>query len=296
MLRIKKTHLTNQNIITMHEYHNQFLTYIAAYKDQKEVRISCTICSRVSFNSYEPEKCFGLGNIWAFRPSYPVKNTISSSRLATLENFKTCTYNYKRNLVLLVYALILQFTPPGVYDIYIDTAQQKLTVVGRAELDKILKAIKKTKKIATICSHTDPNAPPPAEPPAPEAVPNPPPAEAPPAKPEEPPKDPPPLPPPPPPPQESQAKPSEEAKEAAAPELPKVVDEVRMVHYYPYSYTSSRQHEAPSWYIYHWAPAPKYRYSWMEAYDEDYYHCRQRGDGNKMTVFSEENPNNCSIM
>lgn len=175
------------------------------------------------------------------------------------------------------------------YDIHIDTAQQKLTVVGRAELDKIVKAIKKTRKIATICSHTDPNAPPPAQQPADG---QPPPAEAPPAKPEEPPKDPPA------PPQESQAteaKPSEEAKDAPPPEPPKIVEEVRMVHYYPHSYIDSRQHEAPR-YMYHWAPEPKYRYSWMDAYDEDYYPCRHRGDSNKMTVFSEENPNNCVIM
>nr|CAD1828520.1 unnamed protein product [Ananas comosus var. bracteatus] len=43
----------------------------------------------------------------------------------------------------------------GVYDVYIDFAQQKITVVGRANPEAIVKAIKKTKKIATVCSHTE---------------------------------------------------------------------------------------------------------------------------------------------
>lgn len=94
----------------------------------------------------------------------------------------------------------------GIYDLYIDIPQQKLTIIGWADPEKILKAIKKTRKIATICSHTEPTEPPPAQAPeqapdggapAPDAA-NPPPAEAPPteaAPPAEPPKDPPPPPP-----------------------------------------------------------------------------------------------------
>ncbi|KAF5737027.1 hypothetical protein HS088_TW14G01183 [Tripterygium wilfordii] len=44
----------------------------------------------------------------------------------------------------------------GIYDIYIDFPQQKLTIIGWADPEKILKAIRKTRKIATICSHTEP--------------------------------------------------------------------------------------------------------------------------------------------
>lgn len=100
----------------------------------------------------------------------------------------------------------------GIYDLYIDFPQQKLTIIGWADPENIVKAIKKTRKIATICSHieqpTEPAAPPPAEQspegaaaPAPDAA-NPPPTESPPpaeaapppeaAPPAEPPKDPPP--------------------------------------------------------------------------------------------------------
>ncbi|KAK3027734.1 hypothetical protein RJ639_042474 [Escallonia herrerae] len=76
----------------------------------------------------------------------------------------------------------------GIYDIYIDFPQQKLTIIGWADPEKIVKAIKKTRKTAAICSHTEPTDPPaqPMEPspeggaPAPESA-NPPPAEAPPA-------------------------------------------------------------------------------------------------------------------
>ncbi|KAL8263987.1 hypothetical protein R6Q59_022117 [Mikania micrantha] len=44
----------------------------------------------------------------------------------------------------------------GIYDIYIDIPQQKLTIIGWADPEKIVKAIKKTRKNATICSHTTP--------------------------------------------------------------------------------------------------------------------------------------------
>ena len=80
------------------------------------------------------------------------------------------------------------FPSAGIYDLYIDFPQQKLTIIGWADPEKIVKAIKKTRKIATICSHTEQQtepAPPPPEQapengsPAPEAA-NPPPSEAPP--------------------------------------------------------------------------------------------------------------------
>ncbi|KAK1293304.1 hypothetical protein QJS10_CPB17g01197 [Acorus calamus] len=44
----------------------------------------------------------------------------------------------------------------GIYDVFTDYPQQKVTVVGRADPEKILKAIKKTRKVATICSHVEP--------------------------------------------------------------------------------------------------------------------------------------------
>ncbi|XP_068332618.1 leucine-rich repeat extensin-like protein 3 isoform X1 [Pyrus communis] len=76
----------------------------------------------------------------------------------------------------------------GIYELYIDFPQQKLTIIGWADPEKIVKAIKKTRKIATICSHTEQQTDPAAQPPeqapengapAPEVA-NPPPAEAPP--------------------------------------------------------------------------------------------------------------------
>ncbi|KAM7279204.1 hypothetical protein ACFE04_006338 [Oxalis oulophora] len=54
----------------------------------------------------------------------------------------------------------------GIYDLYIDFPQQKLTIIGWADPEKIVKAIRKTRKIATICSHTElPDPPPPEQPP-----------------------------------------------------------------------------------------------------------------------------------
>lgn len=44
----------------------------------------------------------------------------------------------------------------GIYDLYIDFPQQKITIIGRADPEKIIKAIKKTRKTAIICSHTEP--------------------------------------------------------------------------------------------------------------------------------------------
>lgn len=74
----------------------------------------------------------------------------------------------------------------GIYELYIDFPHQKITIVGRADLEKIVKAIKKTRKIAVICSHTEQPDPPPPQPseqppeggaPPPESC-SPPPAEA----------------------------------------------------------------------------------------------------------------------
>ncbi|KDP27856.1 hypothetical protein JCGZ_18936 [Jatropha curcas] len=138
----------------------------------------------------------------------------------------------------------------GIYDLYIDVPQQKLTIIGWADPEKIVKAIRKTRKIATICSHTEPSDQPaeapqqPPEggtpPPAAEAA-NPPPAEAPPAEavpPAEPPKDPPPPENPPP---EEKPSPSPVAAEvngnqpAQAPG-PKDVGEVHVIYHHPPDY------------------------------------------------------------
>ncbi|XP_028756677.1 heavy metal-associated isoprenylated plant protein 5-like [Neltuma alba] len=75
----------------------------------------------------------------------------------------------------------------GIYDLYIDFPQQKITVIGWADQEKIAKAIKKTRKTATICSPAEPEESPyqPPEPgpapdgyaPAPDSAQQPPPAE-----------------------------------------------------------------------------------------------------------------------
>ncbi|KAF1890495.1 hypothetical protein Lal_00041255 [Lupinus albus] len=96
----------------------------------------------------------------------------------------------------------------GIYDIYIDFPQQKISIIGWADPEKVVKAIKKTRKMATICNIEQPDESPsqPPEPPSlpkepdqpegnaqvPESTQPPPPTEAPPpqARPsEEPPKD-----------------------------------------------------------------------------------------------------------
>ncbi|KAI3694292.1 hypothetical protein L1987_77256 [Smallanthus sonchifolius] len=48
----------------------------------------------------------------------------------------------------------------GINDIYIDVPKQKLTIIGWADPEKIVKAIKKTRKLATIYSETQPPEPP----------------------------------------------------------------------------------------------------------------------------------------
>ncbi|EHA8591542.1 heavy metal-associated isoprenylated plant protein 5 [Cocos nucifera] len=218
----------------------------------------------------------------------------------------------------------------GVYDIYVDSAQQKLTVVGRADPEKIVKAIKKTGKIATICSHTEQVGPSGSEqPPSTEAASssNPPatgdadqpPSEAPPAPPAEP------L-------QEApsgetkapEVNPSPEAKDATPTES-KDVEEIHMVHHYPHSYIyrehwnqyptsgSEIRHEAPyhvahsyssyrpsphaTGYGHHQSAPQDIRYGGAEALHDGYDHNRGGGDGNQITsIFSDENPNACRMV
>ncbi|KAH6785930.1 hypothetical protein C2S51_038385 [Perilla frutescens var. frutescens] len=43
----------------------------------------------------------------------------------------------------------------GIYDLYIDFPQQMITIIGWAEPEKIVKAIKKIRKRAIICSHSE---------------------------------------------------------------------------------------------------------------------------------------------
>nr|CAB3472991.1 unnamed protein product [Digitaria exilis] len=71
----------------------------------------------------------------------------------------------------------------GVSEVYVDQANHKVTVVGVAGPERIIKAIRKTKRVPTIFSHIDPAAeaqPPPAE--AEASPPAEPPADAPPAE------------------------------------------------------------------------------------------------------------------
>ncbi|XP_062184131.1 heavy metal-associated isoprenylated plant protein 6-like isoform X2 [Phragmites australis] len=195
----------------------------------------------------------------------------------------------------------------GVSEVYIDQANHKITVVGIADPERIVKAIRKTKRVPTICSHTDPAAeaqPPPAEgeapPPADPPADAPPPAEA------------------------APAEPAPENKEAPPAETPATdATVIHMVHDYPYDHghhlyrehwanhpvdmhgvrydaapyhvTHSYSHHRPSPYVaeygYGGSPVQEGRY-----YSHDYYPTRGKGDGSQITsMFSDENPNACSI-
>ncbi|CAM8903008.1 unnamed protein product [Rhodiola kirilowii] len=46
----------------------------------------------------------------------------------------------------------------GIYDVYINYPEQKVTVMGWADPEKIMKAIRKTRKTATMCAHFEPEA------------------------------------------------------------------------------------------------------------------------------------------
>lgn len=194
--------------------------------------------------------------------------------------------------------------PSGVYDVFVDFDQQKLTVIGRADIEKIVRAIRRTRRTATVCPPKEPSEPngseppaPPPEQPAPEVATNQPPNEAPP--PSEPPKDAPP--------QESpspEVQPSSEAK-GVTPSKAKDAEEIHMIYLYPHGYVYkanwnhfplSDQHEVPSFI------APSYNgyqrpYYGQEAYGRDYYHRRAGYDGNQITsMFNDENPNACTIV
>ncbi|KAK9136786.1 hypothetical protein Sjap_007380 [Stephania japonica] len=147
----------------------------------------------------------------------------------------------------------------GIYDLYIDLPQQKLIVVGWADPEKIVKAIKKTRKVATICSHTEapPDPPPqPADPPPPDQAAPPPGPDVPPPEPAPPPQEPtpPPAEPPnnPPPPQPENpppdatppppnADPSANQPPPGPPQGsgPKDVEEIHVIHHHPPEFGNS---------------------------------------------------------
>ncbi|KAF6151374.1 hypothetical protein GIB67_012234 [Kingdonia uniflora] len=77
---------------------------------------------------------------------------------------------YPRRLRGLSYCLTglqLPSTSTGIYNHYIDLSKKELAVVGWADPERIVKAIRKTRKIITICSHTEHTNP---SKPAPEAA------------------------------------------------------------------------------------------------------------------------------
>ncbi|XP_038721338.1 heavy metal-associated isoprenylated plant protein 35-like isoform X2 [Tripterygium wilfordii] len=227
----------------------------------------------------------------------------------------------------------------GIYDLYIDLPQQKLTIIGWADPEKILKAIRKTRKTATICSHTEPEpATPPteqplngdAEPlPAPEGT-NSPAADAPPAaeppQPENPPPDAAQAPPP------SPIANDTNAAQPTQPTGPNDVGEAHVIYRLPppdygYRYGYSHGYVRP-WnkypsgqglppessqplYVTHsyntYKPSPyvteyeyirsppRYTYySRRDHYNEDYH--RSSSNGNITSMFSDENPNACTIV
>ncbi|KAG4929368.1 hypothetical protein JHK82_046431 [Glycine max] len=95
-----------------------------------------------------------------------------------------------------------EWTAKGIHDLRVDLLQQKLTIIGWADPEQVVKAIKKTKKNATICSSielTSPSKPTEPEPkenaPVPDAT-QPPPARVPPPQASPPSKPPPQRPPP----------------------------------------------------------------------------------------------------
>ncbi|KAM3253998.1 hypothetical protein ACQJBY_047863 [Aegilops geniculata] len=215
----------------------------------------------------------------------------------------------------------------GVGEVHVDQANHKITVVGIAGPERIVRAIRKANRVPTICSHTDPAAPaPPAEGgEAPAAAPAPPAGggEAPPAAPAPPAEGEAPAADAPPPAEEAPAEPpAAEKKEAPPPAGAPATAMIYMVRDCPYS------HHA---YTGHWAVHPsnihgvRYEYDAAAPYyaahsrsysppciseyghvgssaqeGRCYYHpaaaARGRGDGSQITsMFSEENPNACSI-
>ncbi|VAI12905.1 unnamed protein product [Triticum turgidum subsp. durum] len=201
----------------------------------------------------------------------------------------------------------------GVGEVHVDQANHKITVVGIADPARIVKAIRKANRVPAICSHTDPAAPaPPAEGEAPPAAP------APPAEGEAPVADVPP----PPPAEEAPAEPTAaENKEAPPSAGAPATSMIYMVRDCPYSHHAYRGHwathpsnihgvryeydDAAPYYAAHsrsYSPPRISEYGHVGSSAQEgrcYYHpaaARGRGDGSQITsMFSEENPNACSI-
>lgn len=202
----------------------------------------------------------------------------------------------------------------GVYEVYTDIAQQKLTVVGRADPERIVKAIKRTKKIATICSHVIPTEP---APPANEEAPS---GEA------------PAIEQPPPPVEEPLPLPvNPPVEQEARLEMNNMPPQVHMMHEYPHDYghrdygssnpnyygmrpyennynsyanaTHSYNSYRPPTHVseYHGYTQPsllenQYAVPVPGYGNSEYYPRRERTDGQITAAFSDENPNACSIV
>ncbi|CAL4955463.1 unnamed protein product [Urochloa decumbens] len=195
----------------------------------------------------------------------------------------------------------------GVSEVHIDQANHKITVVGMVDPERIVKAIRKTKRVPTIFAHTDPAAeaqPPPAEGEAP--PPADPPADTPPAE-------------------AAPAEPTPETKEAPPAETPSMdAMVINKMHDYPFgdSHHLYREHwathpmdmhgvryDAASYHVMHsyihhsmspyiaeydygGSPDQEGRY-----YSYNYYQGRGKRDGSQITsMFSDENPNACNIV
>ncbi|CAN6468282.1 unnamed protein product [Victoria cruziana] len=223
----------------------------------------------------------------------------------------------------------------GIYEQYIDLPQQKLTIVGWVDPQLVVKAIKKARKVATICSHTEfveakpETEPPPAETGSPATDGEPKPADAAPAAPEPenppPPADPTPEPPPPPPPPEPEIPASDGAPATSETPVAPVTKEISE-DFQPIDYNSKEYEHGGPWYLYHgkcgtpqvasyayaysykpavyvipepvrYRQAPSYTsYHRLEQYEDDYPADLRRGDSSISSIFSDENPNACSVM
>jgi hypothetical protein len=198
----------------------------------------------------------------------------------------------------------------GVSEVYIDQASHKITVVGMADPWRMVKAIRKAKRVPTIFSHTDPAAATEAQPPPPAAeteaeaegeaqAPAPPPPADPPAAGD----------------RAEEAAPAEtpapeEHKEAKPAETPAAVDGtvvLRTVRDHPYGYgagghghrmCSEANHPVDSFYSHHRPTSPYVaEYGTGGGYGGfPVQEGRGKEDAINITcMFSDENPNACSI-
>ncbi|XP_058082883.1 leucine-rich repeat extensin-like protein 3 [Magnolia sinica] len=205
----------------------------------------------------------------------------------------------------------------GIYDLYVDSGQQKLTIVGWADPEKVIKAINKKRKNATICAHTEPEntVPQTTEPavesgppaPAPEPT-NPPSSDGPPAEPAppaEPTKESPPTENPPPEVAPSPVPTDTGAAQPVGPSGPKDIEPIRIIHHWhepPHIVTHSYNSYKPSPYVSRYAmeygyPQSPQQYSISEPYMDYDRRGRRNGGGTLITsMFSDENPNACRIV